>query len=111
MSYDVNCPYCDVELEINHDDGYGYDEDQKYTQVCSRCGKVFIFTTTIILSHEAEIAPCQNGEPHNYEPIKGAPSEFFVGRKRCSYCDEEIVDQDANNNAISEYFKRLEEPK
>ena len=26
--YDVECPYCGAEIEINHDDGYGYEEDE-----------------------------------------------------------------------------------
>ena len=27
MYSDVECPYCGAEQEINHDDGYGYDEN------------------------------------------------------------------------------------
>jgi ssDNA-binding Zn-finger/Zn-ribbon topoisomerase 1 len=34
---DVNCPYCDAELEINHDDGNGCHEDRIYTQECPEC--------------------------------------------------------------------------
>ena len=32
---DVECPYCYADQEINHDDGYGFDEDQLYEQECS----------------------------------------------------------------------------
>jgi hypothetical protein len=31
---DVKCPYCGTEQEINHDDGYGYDEGKYYEQEC-----------------------------------------------------------------------------
>jgi len=31
---DVTCPYCRDEQEINHDDGYGYEEDKEHEQDC-----------------------------------------------------------------------------
>jgi hypothetical protein len=34
---DTNCPYCDADIEINHDDGYGYEEDRKHEQQCNNC--------------------------------------------------------------------------
>ena len=37
---DVDCPYCKAEQDINHDDGYGYEEDGMYEQECqsvTRC--------------------------------------------------------------------------
>ena len=44
---DVKCPYCDMELEIDHDDGYGYEEDQIHNQECKFCGKAFVYTTSV----------------------------------------------------------------
>ena len=38
---DVYCPYCGAEQEINHDDGYGYEEDRRYQQQCGECEKTF----------------------------------------------------------------------
>ncbi len=49
---DVTCPYCGVEQEINHDDGYGYDESEDYEQECGDCEKTFNFTTGIIYSYQ-----------------------------------------------------------
>ena len=57
---DVTCPYCKTEQEINHDDGYGYDEDQEYEQSCVRCDKEFTFTTHITYNHKVY---CKD-EPH-----------------------------------------------
>lgn len=54
---DVRCPYCNRWQEINHDDGYGYEEDQAHMQECADCGKVFIFTTSISFDYHAEKAP------------------------------------------------------
>ena len=42
---DIECPYCGHEQEVNHDDGYGYKEDELHEQQCCECGKYFVFTT------------------------------------------------------------------
>jgi len=36
---DVECPYCGADVEINHDDGYGYTEDCLHEQAMSRVRK------------------------------------------------------------------------
>lgn len=64
MSDDVECPYCGEGQEINHDDGYGYDEDEKHEQQCSDCDKNFVFTTSISYYYEAEKADCLNDGEH-----------------------------------------------
>jgi len=50
---DCRCPYCDEYQEINHDDGYGYDEDQTHEQMCWNCDKVFEYRTFIRFSYRA----------------------------------------------------------
>lgn len=72
---DVDCPYCGTEKEICHDDGYGYEEDSMHEQQCSECEKVFVFTTTIIVTHEAHRADCLNGEQHRFQPTATWPKE------------------------------------
>ena len=64
MSHDVECPYCGEWQEINHDDGYGYDEDEVYEQECEDCEKSFVFTTFIIYNYSSEQAPCLNDGDH-----------------------------------------------
>jgi len=86
MNNDINCPYCDAELDINHDDGYGYGEDEVFQQECGNCLKSFIFTTSIIYSYNVEKADCLNGAEHRYKPTVTHPIEFT--RMRCEVCDQ-----------------------
>jgi uncharacterized Zn-finger protein len=106
MSDDVECPYCEKFVEINHDDGYGYEENETHNQECGYCGNVFAYTTSISFSYESEKAPCLNGGGHKTKPVLGDPREYFVGVTRCEYCGEEFVDQNARDKAISEYMEK-----
>jgi len=54
MRDDVVCPYCGSGVEINHDDGYGYEEDKTFEQECGSCGKTFVYTTTIVFYYHAK---------------------------------------------------------
>lgn len=105
---DVECPYCETFQEINHDDGYGYAENETHEQECSKCGKIFVYQTSIMYSYDVEICPCKNGEPHNLIDIKGCPSEYFVGKKTCTYCGDYImIDEQAHIAAMESYRKSL----
>ena len=86
--YDPECPYCKEEVEINHDDGYGYEEDELHQQECPSCGKTFTFYTSISYSYTLDVAPCLNGDaPHNYEKTRTHPPEF--AKMRCTVCQDE----------------------
>jgi len=67
MTDDVECPYCGKPQEINHDDGYGYEEDEPHNQECGDCGKVFAFTTSISFYYDAYQADCLNDGEHDME--------------------------------------------
>jgi len=84
---DVECPYCGEWQEINHDDGYGYDESLIHEQQCRDCENSFAFTTYISFSYDAKKADCMNGEPHNFKPTCTAPK--YYTKMRCSGCGEE----------------------
>ena len=84
---DINCPYCDAGQEINHDDGYGYEEDEVHQQQCGKCDKYFTFTTSISYYYEAEKADCLNDGEHDYNPTITNPKEYT--KMRCTMCDEE----------------------
>lgn len=82
------CPYCDTEVEICHDDGQGYDESQTYSQECPYCGKIFIYTTTILVCHDLGKAPCLNEEaPHSFKRTLTFPRNR--SRMQCTVCGEE----------------------
>jgi hypothetical protein len=101
---DVNCPYCDASLSINHDDGYGYDENVIFHQTCKSCRKVFTYTTVILFSYEAETSECLNGGEHSWEEERG---ELNAGVEECTDCGEVKVDNEKHEKAIKEYFERL----
>ena len=96
MSEDVECPYCGKWQEINHDDDYGYTEDETFEQECWNCDKVFAYTTSVHFYYEAEKAPCMNGGKHNFKQILGEPKEEYIGRYRCEYCAKESYDEEEN---------------
>lgn len=87
MYSDVECPYCGAEQEINHDDGYGYEEDQIHEQDCTECGKAFAYTTAISYYYEAKKADCLNGAPHDFKPTHTTPKRYT--RMQCGDCGEE----------------------
>ena len=74
---DVNCPYCGYAQEINHDDGYGYEEDRDHTQYCPSCQRSFGFTTSISYNYEVfcdgdhEMEHCGHDDlPNFYECVR-----------------------------------------
>ncbi len=86
---DINCPYCEKEIEICHDDGVGYEEGVTHNQQCKYCDKYFTFTTSISYHYEAEKADCLNGSPHKWEKVRHYP-KHFPEWVRCVVCDEEV---------------------
>lgn len=90
MTYDVKCPYCGSEEEINHDDGYGYAEDRKHQQQCGECDKNFTFTTSISYYYEAEIADCLNGQPHKMKKVCSSAQDIWPDWVRCEDCGHEV---------------------
>jgi len=83
----ADCPYCEKEVNINHDDGYGYEEDRLYEQECYHCGKMFVYNTTVSFYHDAHKADCLNGEEHDFKRTRTYPPEFAV--MRCTMCGVE----------------------
>ena len=76
---DVKCPYCGKDQEINHDDGYGYEEDEIHQQQCVSCDKTFKFTTSTSYSYEVE---CQDVD-HDMQPF----GDRWPGLYGCEKCD------------------------
>lgn len=83
---DLECPYCDASLEINHDDGFGYEENVKHQMQCSECGKYFVFETDITFYYEPEKADCLNGSEHDWKATTTYPKEYT--QIECMQCGE-----------------------
>ena len=86
MSEDVECPYCETWLEINHDDGFGYEEGTKHQMECEHCGKTFVFETSLSFYYESEKADCLNDGEHVWKYSKTCPIE--ATHMFCTLCDE-----------------------
>ena len=85
---DVNCPYCGYDVEINHDDGYGIEEDTTHQQTCGVCDKVFVFHTELTLSYETAKAACLNGGEHKMVRVRHLP-RYWPDWVRCKYCGKD----------------------
>lgn len=83
--YDLECPYCEEKLKINHDEGFGYAENKKHEMQCEKCDKYFTFTTSITYTYYPEKADCLNGEEHILEFTHTYPYKYT--EKACETCD------------------------
>ena len=92
MSDDVKCPYCNKWQEIDHDDGYGYDEGVLHKQECDSCEKTFAYNTSISYCYSAYQADCLNGGSHK---LRTRASIQTDGEPRpiCEDCGE-IVEEE-----------------
>jgi len=82
---DVECPYCENWQEINHDDSYGYSEDETYEQECGDCDKVFSYTTSMHFYYDAKKADCLNGGGHDWKKTIILPRHWPDAR-HCMAC-------------------------
>lgn len=83
---DTNCPYCDKGVDINHDDGYGYEEGVTHQQECGHCNKIFVYGTSISFYYEAGKADCLNGSKHEYKPTHTVPKAYT--QMECEICQQ-----------------------
>ena len=108
---DIECPYCGKELEICHDDGFGYEEGVKHQMECKYCEKSFVFETSISFYYEPEKADCLNDGKHQYKLSHTYPKEF--SEMVCIMCNDrrDLTEQERIDNNIGtkeDYFKSLE---
>ena len=94
---DLECPYCNAELEVCHDDGFGYEESTPHQMTCHACKKEFIFYTSISFHYEPEKADCLNGGEHKFKPTRTYQPE--LARMECETCWKERPMTDAERAA------------
>lgn len=97
---DVRCPYCGAGQEIGHDDGQGFEEDQRHEQSCA-CGKTFVYTTSIHYYYEVSKADCLNGAAHRYKMSMTHPRRYTEWR--CQDCDDT---KPLSSDEMAELLKR-----
>ncbi len=107
---DLNCPYCDAELNICHDDGFGYEEGVNHQMECGECEKSFVFQTSILFYYEAEKADCLNDGKHNWKIDSNYPQ--FFAKMECSTCGDkrELTEEERiefNILTYEEYCKEI----
>ena len=108
MMKDLECPYCNQELDVCHDDGENFDESENHEMQCKFCEKNFIFRTSIVYYYYPEKADCLNGSPHDFKPTKTFPK--FLTKMRCSICGtkREITADERKEFKIETYEEYLE---
>lgn len=75
---DIVCPKCKTSQEVNHDDGYGYEEDVEFEQECVNCGYDIKFTTSISFTYSSYCS----GD-HELVPF----GDRWHGMYECKHCD------------------------
>ena len=107
---DINCPYCNEEIDIDHDEGQGYSEDEKHEQQCPECEKYFVFWTHTSYSYTPEKANCLNGGEHDFKLTTTYPKCF--AKMECSMCNirRDPTDDEKEKyyiQSIDEYYNEL----
>lgn len=82
--FNVKCPYCGASIEIDHEDGYGYEEDEIHTQECDHCGKTFRYYTYVSFSYDVSKCDCLNDGQHKWSPTNTYPRSCT--RMECDIC-------------------------
>ena len=102
---DVKCPYCGLDNEICHDDGFGYEEGVVHEQQCYECEKYYIFYTSIIFHYKSYKADCLNGSEHRFKASITVPVRYT--KMICQDCD---LSRKPNDQEMSEIVRKRESP-
>lgn len=107
---DVKCPYCGEEQDINHEDGYDYDEGETFQQDCKSCGKTFAYETERTFSYDVHKADCLNGGKHKWQPTRTTPQ--YATKMFCTECGKyrNPTDKECkkyNIPTFREYFDKI----
>lgn len=109
MDKDIECPYCGEGIDIDHDEGYGYEENRAHQQRCIKCKKYFVYTTSISYYYEAEKAPCLNDGEHDWRVNRGYPQGYLSNFHTCVCCGEkEQIDKSLKYNSDKDKWEKHE---
>ncbi|MDR3141940.1 MAG: hypothetical protein LBU37_09485 [Tannerellaceae bacterium] len=105
----VECPYCGYGQNIDHEDGYGYNRDEVYNQECCKCGKTFIYRTSIFFYYHAKKEDCLNDREHEWMLTWAYPK--CLAKMRCKHCYQEREPTEEERKAfglgtVNDYLKQ-----
>ena len=97
---DTNCPYCNAEIDIDHDDGEGFEEGVGHEQECPECEQTFVYYTSISFSYSTHKADCLNDGVCDYELSNTHPK--FLTEMQCKNCGgkRKLTEQEKIENNI-----------
>jgi transposase-like protein len=84
--FDLQCPYCEAEIDVNRNDGFGCSDGCKDQMECETCNKIFIFYTSISFNYAPFKADCLNGGDHIWKISETIPEKFAY--EKCMTCGE-----------------------
>lgn len=63
---EVTCPYCNIDFELDLDDGAYHDQNNEETAECPECEKTMLVNSSITWFREALPADCLNTGKHTW---------------------------------------------
>ena len=72
---DMECPYCEANCGVPDEPR---SEGEYCEWECPSCEKSFVYYAPYSVDYYSNKAPCLNGGEHEWEPICGAPKEFYL---------------------------------
>lgn len=86
----VECPYCEGDVEICHDDGAYYNDGESNPIECEHCEKKFMVNQEISWIFTGEKAECLNTGEHDWK--KRYSEKYYPNLARyeeCRDCNEQ----------------------
>jgi len=107
---EVDCPYCEKELDIDSSESSVYDEGVKHQHECPHCEKSFVFETYVSFHFEPAKADCLNDGKHDYQMTATTPIEY--SEMECKMCgsSRELSDDERtkfNIGTKESYFEKM----
>lgn len=82
----VECPYCEKDVSICHDDGAYYNDDETEEIECDHCEKKFLVRSSMSWDFCGEKAECLNDGNHHWK--KRYSKKVYPQYSRMEECSE-----------------------
>ena len=103
---EITCPYCG---HVQNEPDECYSEGELYEAQCKECNKIYGIRPFYTKGYHESKMDCANGSEHKWEKIHGMPPELYKYKRRCAYCGEEkIIDEAKHVKSCNEYSNKLD---